>query len=79
MINEDIQYNLDCKKWLGNKFINDVCCCVQKYIVLKIHKYLIILLCKVLICLDSSHAYKLGKISNFPRFGIKLEKIRSSE
>ena len=28
MINEDIQYNLNCKKWLGNKFIN-VCCCVQ--------------------------------------------------
>ena len=46
---------------------------------LKIHKYLIILLCKVLICLDSSHAYKLGKISNFPRFGGELEKIYSSE
>ena len=46
---------------------------------LKIHKYLIILLCKVLICLDSSHAYKLGKIFNFSRFGEKLEKIRSSE
>ena len=47
---------------------------------LKIHKFLIILLCnKVLICLDSSYAYKLGKISNFPRFGGKLEKIRSSE
>ena len=46
---------------------------------LKIHKYLIILLCKVSICLDSSRAYKLGKISNFPRFGGKLGKIRSSE
>ena len=46
---------------------------------LKIHKYLIILLCKVLICSDSSHAYKLGKISNVLRFGGKLEKIRSSE
>ena len=29
MINEDIQYNLNCKKWLGNEFINNVCCCVQ--------------------------------------------------
>ena len=46
---------------------------------LKIFIYLIILLCKVLICLDSSHAYKLEKISNFSRFGGKLEKIRSSE
>ena len=27
----------------------------------------------MLICLDSSHAYKLGKISNFLRFGGKLE------
>ena len=55
MINEDIQYNLNCKKWLGNNII-----------VLKKHKYLIILLCKVSICLHSSHAYKLRKISNFP-------------
>ena len=25
MINEDIQCNLNCKKWLGNKFINNEC------------------------------------------------------
>ena len=25
MINEDIQYNLNCKKWFGNKFINNEC------------------------------------------------------